>query len=133
MDKKKRQLGMNPSTASNRLVKDVLWMLIIDTNQDLCYRCKKPMTRDTFSIEHIKPWLDSKDPIGLYFDLGNIDFSHITCNSGARRRDKLSCGSCAAYARGCRCNDCRAASAEKARDQYNPEYRKTRYLKNEKK
>lgn len=79
-DKKKMQLGMNPSTASNRLVKDVLWKLIQQTGQDACCKCGEPMSRETFSIEHVIPWLDSEDPVGLYFDLENISFSHLRCN-----------------------------------------------------
>ena len=79
-DKKKLQLGMNPSTASGRLVKDVLWRLIQQTNQCTCCKCGEPMSRETFSIEHIVPWLDSEDPVGLYFDLENISFSHLRCN-----------------------------------------------------
>ena len=38
-DKKKMQLGMNPSTASNRLVKDVLWKLVQQTGQNTCCKC----------------------------------------------------------------------------------------------
>jgi len=44
------------------------------------------MSRDTFSIEHKIPWLDSSDPVGLYFDLNNISFSHHSCNVRAARR-----------------------------------------------
>lgn len=84
-DKKKMQLGMNPSTASGRLVKDVLWSLIQETEQDVCCKCGEKMTRETFSIEHITPWLDSEDPVGLYFDLENIGFSHHSCNVGDAR------------------------------------------------
>lgn len=79
-DKKKMQLGMNPSTAANRLVKDVLWKLIVETARDSCCKCGEPMSRETFSIEHVTPWLDSEDPVGLYFDLNNISFSHHSCN-----------------------------------------------------
>lgn len=79
-DKKKMQLGMNPSTASGRLVKDVLWSLIVKTEQHDCCKCGFPMSRETFSIEHVTPWLDSDDPVGLYFDLANISFSHLKCN-----------------------------------------------------
>ena len=46
------------------------------------------MDRETFSIEHKTPWLDSGDPIGLYFDLDNISFSHLSCNCRASRRGK---------------------------------------------
>lgn len=47
-DKKKLQLGINPSTASGRLVKDILWKLIVQTQQDKCCKCNNTMTRDTF-------------------------------------------------------------------------------------
>ena len=38
------------------------------------------MSRDTFSIEHKVAWLDSENPVDLYFDLENISFSHLKCN-----------------------------------------------------
>lgn len=85
-DKKKEQLGMNPSTASHRLVKDVMWSLIVKTGQNICYHCGLEMSREDFSIEHKTPWLDSDDPIGLYFDLDNISFSHLSCNARAAKR-----------------------------------------------
>ena len=89
-DKKKMQLGMNPSTASHRLVKDVLWKLIKQTGQDTCCKCGEPMSRETFSIEHVIPWLDSEDPVGLYFDLDNISFSHLKCNiADGRKPNKI--------------------------------------------
>lgn len=86
IDKKKEQLGMNPSTASGRLVKDILWSLIVKDCQDTCCKCGNKMTRETYSIEHVKPWLDSGDPVGLYFDLDNISFSHLSCNIADARR-----------------------------------------------
>ncbi len=89
-DKRSIQLGMNPSTASHRLIKDILWDLIVKTNQDTCCKCGCKMTRETFSIEHLVPWLDSNNPIELYFDLDNISFSHLSCNiKAARRPEKL--------------------------------------------
>lgn len=84
--KKQTQLGMNPSTASHRLVKDTLWKLVVATGQDKCNRCGQPMTRETFSIEHKIPWLDSDDPVGLFFDQDNIAFSHLRCNIADGRR-----------------------------------------------
>ncbi|MBP7540882.1 MAG: hypothetical protein KA802_13235 [Saprospiraceae bacterium] len=38
------------------------------------------MTRETFSIEHKVSWLNSNNPVELYFDLNNISFSHLSCN-----------------------------------------------------
>lgn len=81
--KKQHQLGMNPSTASGRLVKDLLFSFVKDTP---CFHCGGSLTRETFSIEHKTPWLDSEDPAGLFFDLDNISFSHHACNVSAARR-----------------------------------------------
>lgn len=84
--KKQQQLGMNPSTASGRLVKDILYSLVMQTGQNNCFQCGFPMSRETFSVEHKEPWLDSYDPVGLYFDLENISFSHHSCNVAAGRK-----------------------------------------------
>jgi hypothetical protein len=81
--KKKDQLGMNCGTASYRLVKDLLFSFVKDIP---CYHCGGQLSRDTFSIEHIKPWLDSENPVELFFDLENISFSHKSCNYSASRR-----------------------------------------------
>lgn len=89
-DKKKLQLGMNPSTAAGRLTKDILWMLIVETGRDVCFRCSEKMSRETFSIEHKEPWLDSHNPVELYFDLDNISFSHLSCNCKETRQFKHS-------------------------------------------
>lgn len=81
---------MNPSTATGRLVKDILWSLIVKTNQHYCCKCNGEMNRSTFSIEHLTPWLDSNNPVELFFDLENISFSHLDCNiSDARKVNKV--------------------------------------------
>ena len=101
MSKKKReQLGMNPSTASGRLVKDLLYRFIVEAKRNSCYVCSEEMSRDTFSIEHRVPWLDSDNPAGLYFDLDNITFSHKSCNFSRSRnaqRNKTCCPAGHAY------------------------------------
>ena len=76
---------MNPSTASHRLLRDILWSLVQKSGRDTCYQCSAKMTRQSFSIEHKEPWLDSEDPVGIYFDLDNISFSHLACNIKASR------------------------------------------------
>lgn len=126
--KKQSQLGMNPSTASHRLVKDVLFKFV-QLHHPNCYKCGKPLTRDTFSIEHKTPWLDSDDPVGLYFDLDNIDFSHLACNVGGRRKEPARHGTASKYSSGCRCAECTAAIAKAHRDSYTPERRKAKYLR----
>ena len=66
--KKQKQLGMNPSTASSRLIKDILFKFINDLNLNTCFHCNTAMSRDNFSIEHKTPWLDSTTPKQLFFD-----------------------------------------------------------------
>lgn len=83
--KKHNQLGMNPSTASGRLVKDLLFKFITEAGH-VCHQCGKEMSRDDFSIEHKTPWLDSENPQKLFFDLDNIAFSHKVCNTKAARK-----------------------------------------------
>lgn len=125
--KKQEQLGMNPSTASNRLVKDILFKFIEDAGYT-CYRCSKPMLRNNFSIEHKVAWLDSDNPVDLYFDLNNIAFSHLKCNvEAARTIPRHPCGTNAKYARGCRCDECRSAHSAVAKKQYTPEKRASKY------
>jgi len=84
---------MNLSTASNRLRKLVLFKLVQDTNQDDCFRCGKTISSaEELSIEHKEFWLDA-DP-ALFWDMENIAFSHLKCNSahGERRnREKTHC------------------------------------------
>lgn len=131
--KKQFQLGMNPSTAQYRLIKDILWKLIIQTNQNICCKCNEEMTRETFSIEHIVPWLDSDDPVKLFFDLENISFSHLKCNVGSARQSrklKDKCGTIPKYRSGCRCEQCKKVKSLQYEKYYSTEKRKERYLKN---
>ena len=127
MDKKHLQLGMNPSTASGRLVKDILFSLIVETKKNICFHCQKEINREDFSIEHKIPWLDSENPIKLFFDLENISFSHLKCNVANARKNKLPCGNYVSYVRGCRCALCKEANALKQRKAYTSENRKIRY------
>lgn len=126
MDKKQKQLGMNPSTASGRLVKDILFKFVKEAGHK-CFICSGEMTRETFSVEHKTPWLDSEDPVKLFFDLENIAFSHKSCNIGAARRELAECGTPSAYYRGCRCQACRDSHAEYRRGKYTPTKRSERY------
>jgi hypothetical protein len=129
MRKKDTQLGMNASTASNRLVKDLLFKFATDAGNK-CYRCGGDLTRDTFSIEHKQPWIDSNNPTEVFFDLGNIAFSHFLCNSkSAKRRPLAVCGTASAYDRGCRCDECRSANTKKSRKYYRPDVRAARHQK----
>lgn len=76
---------MTTGKASHRLVKDLLFDFVVKAGHK-CYRCNGELTRDTFSIEHKKAWLDSGEPVQLFFDLDNIAFSHMKCNFGAAKK-----------------------------------------------
>lgn len=126
---KNEQLGMNYSTASNRLVKDILFNFIVVCRQNKCFRCSEPMERHNFSIEHKVPWLHSEKPKETFFDLNNISFSHLSCNIADARKPETKCGTMYSYAKGCRCDECRAANTANARKHYSSETRKAKYMR----
>ncbi len=81
---------MDVGTATHKLKKIILFNLLQQLNKDYCFRCdnKIEILRE-LSIEHKQPWLDSDNPLKLFFDLNNIAFSHLSCNcSAARQSDK---------------------------------------------
>lgn len=83
MDYKREQLGMSFGTATAKLRKMVLFDLMKKLSLDKCFRCngKIENIRD-LSLEHKIPWRHSENPVELFFDLDNISFSHLSCNSG---------------------------------------------------
>lgn len=111
--KKNEKLGMNASTASNRLVKDLLFNFIISSGHK-CFWCGEELTRETFSIEHKIPWLNSEDPKSLFFDIDNISYSHFLCNVKAAKRGIGPCEDYVYPKKGCKCEICR----QKRRDRY---------------
>lgn len=85
-NKKEEQLGMPVGTASNRLRKNIMFNLVKQLKLNVCHQCNKIIENvDEFSIEHKIPYLDSDNPIELFFDLNNIGFSHLKCNVGMSR------------------------------------------------
>jgi HNH endonuclease len=83
--KKKTQLGIDPGTAAARLIRDLLFDFVGATE---CFRCGEPLTRESFSVDHKVPWLDSENPPALFFDLKNISYSHLSCNVADGRRPR---------------------------------------------
>jgi hypothetical protein len=67
------------------LAQDLLFDFVIKAGHK-CFRCGEELRRKDFTIEHKTPWLGSEDPLGLYFDLENIAYSHAACNYRAGRR-----------------------------------------------
>lgn len=79
--KKDKILGINASTARYRLVKILLWEYICAQGHANCCICGEEMSLKNFTIEHRKPWASSEDPLRAYFDLANIGFACLSCNS----------------------------------------------------
>lgn len=129
-EKRAEQLGMNPSTAQHRLKKDLLYKYVALAGDAVCYRCGEWIEIDDFSVEHKEAWLDSEDPLGLFFDLANIGFSHSKCNSAAARPSKIAqCGSVTKFNKGCKCELCVEAKRVARKKYYSAEKRRLRYEK----
>lgn len=83
--KKTKQLGMPYGTACNKLKKIILFSLIKKNSLNNCYRCNKIIVNICdLSIDHKIHWLDNDTK--LFWNLDNIAFSHLKCNSLSRRK-----------------------------------------------
>jgi hypothetical protein len=116
-EKKNKQLGMHYGTAAQRLRKMIMFAMVKDLGLDNCFQCGKPIeTVEELSIEHKVPWLDSEDPKGLFFDLENVAFSHLSCNCSAAYRktweERGIVHGVAGWRHGCRCKQCLHAKNE---------------------
>ena len=116
-DKKNEQLGMPHGTAQGKLRKSILFTLLKKHGENICHQCKEEISSvDELSIEHKVPWLNSPNPLELFFDVENIAFSHLNCNVGARKKPDSRHGSNRKYTvYGCRCDLCKEAHALVAR------------------
>lgn len=87
---KRVQLGMPHGTATNRLRKQIIFMLLWELRRLKCHRCGKQIgSAIELSIDHKEPWLNAPNPQERFFDLSNVAFSHLSCNSGAGKRYEL--------------------------------------------
>ena len=115
--KKDQQLGMSHGTAVHRLRKTIMFTLIVALKLNICNQCGEIIeTERELSTEHVIPWLDSRDPKGLFFDVNNIRFSHLSCNSAASRsykgmRKTTDHGITRYETYGCRCEICKSAKS----------------------
>jgi len=83
---KEKYIGMSYGKARNILFYDLLFTYVKKTGKDICFQCgEKILSKDDLSIEHKEPYLHSKNPKDLFFDLNNIAFSHRSCNYKANR------------------------------------------------
>lgn len=121
-DKRSRLLGMSFMTARQRLDRDLLFAFATAAGHK-CYRCGGELTRDDFSVEHKEHWTGASDPKAAYFDLSNIAYSHVHCNSKFSTRNREH-----SYAKGCRCDECKAEKRS-YRSEYSADKRRDRYEK----
>jgi len=82
-------LGMHYTQATQKLRKNILFSLLVETGKNICFRCGKPIEEvDDLTIDHKEPWLGvSKE---LFWSLDNIAFSHHSCNASNHRGIKYS-------------------------------------------
>jgi len=120
-EKKNRLLGMPYGTATSKLRKIIMFAMAKQLHVDNCYRCGNQIeTLEEFSIEHIKSWQGAENPKEAFFDIANISFSHLHCNVAAGLkhkgiRESTPHGS-TRYDKGCRCEECKNAPSDKARN-----------------
>ena len=106
--KKTSQLGMPIGTASGRLRKTIIFHLLKELKKNFCFQCgAKIESEKELSIEHKIPWLDSENPVDMFFNIENIAFSHFVCNSRAARPREIKHPSFHSYRNGCRCEGCK--------------------------
>ncbi len=91
---KSEVLGEPHGAASARLRKALLFAMAAALGRLACYRCGRQIESiEEFSIDHAEPWQAADDPKAAFFDLENVAFSHLACNSGAARRPNKRFGS----------------------------------------
>lgn len=80
-------LGVSYGAACNQLRKRLLFKFVCEAKLNMCHRCgKEIISVGDFSVEHITAWLQADNPVDAFFDLDNIAYSHLSCNSGAASR-----------------------------------------------
>jgi hypothetical protein len=111
-------LGEPIGTATGRLRKSIMFELIWKLDLDKCYRCgQKIKSVEELSIEHKVPWQSADDPKKAFFDLDNIAFSHLHCNTSTGYRhtgvkESTPHGVTRYGKYGCRCDICREAKSK---------------------
>lgn len=91
-------LGVNVSTATHKLKRNLLFRLAEQLDMTNCHRCGEPTNVTDYSIDHIEPWRG----VGaeLFWNLDNIALSHKVCNKADRPNRKVGpdgtawCASC---------------------------------------
>lgn len=98
--RRKDLLGVAYSQATHRLRKLLLYNYVVKADEHKCYRCGLYIESiDEFSIDHKRPWENISAE--LFWDLSNIAFSHLSCNTKAGRKNCFPgqkwCPDCASF------------------------------------
>ena len=124
-EKKSQLLGMNFGTARARLERDLVFKFAVQLGHK-CHRCGKELTREDFSVDHKDVWSIAENPVEAFFDLDNIAFSHLHCNTAHKGYKSPEHGR-TGYNKGCRCDIC--VSARRDTYYYDKDERRAKYLK----
>lgn len=82
---KSEQLGIPFGTACHRLRKAVMFSLVARLGEDKCFKCGEQIaSANDMTIEHKQPWQGVSSE--LFWDVGNIAFSHPWCNKAENIR-----------------------------------------------
>lgn len=127
---KDRLLKMSHGTAGNKLRKSIIFWLAGLSKLLTCFRCHQQIENvDEFSIEHKVSWQRSDDPQNTYFDIKNIAFSHLKCNTRQRQNTcKSGHTSYKIIGKQRRCTKCRVVHRKQFRVKH-PEQDKRSYRK----
>lgn len=128
-NKKSQVLGMNFGAARGRLDRDIMFHLAVQLGHK-CHRCGRELVREGFSVDHKENWSLAENPLEAFFDINNIAFSHMYCNTKEmheRRSAAVDHGKYMYDKHGCRCDVCKKAKSEAV--PYNKEKRRARYVK----
>jgi hypothetical protein len=85
-----KTLQMSYSTAVGRLRKMLLFRQLKKYKDNVCVRCGLEIAVvEELSVEHIKPWEGRSAE--LFWDLDNVQFSHLRCNKPHIFRGGIGC------------------------------------------
>lgn len=107
------QLGCGYSTARNRLTNYLIFDMLTELGRAVCHRCGEPLSREDCTIEHKVPWLHEDNAVELFYDVGNIAFSHGVCNARAKRSlNEVEHGGGTSGKKNCPCDLCKVKKAQ---------------------
>ena len=84
-EKYSKQLGLPVGKAQHKLRQKMLFLYVSQVYGTKCYRCGEDFDESNFSLDHRKPWRNSDKAVSLFWDVANIEWSHLSCNAKASR------------------------------------------------